>query len=153
MINDSSLRSVSRRRSNFILHGRDCFVTTFLAMTLSILLFSCGQEEKSVVVPADVLPKEKMAEVLTDIHIAEAVGQNARTPSFSGEANLKTLPDSASAVPIDIGISFQKIFEKNKITKEQYEKSLSFYIDHPELLNEVYEKVLNELSKMQAGKQ
>lgn len=75
-----------------------------------------------------------MAEVLTDIHIVEA------------EANLRTLPDSASTEKIN----FQKVFEKNKITKKQYENSLTFYIDHPELLNEIYEKVLNELSKMQA---
>lgn len=70
-----------------------------------------------------------------DIHIAEA------------EADIIKLSDS-SATDLDVSLG-QKIFEKNKITKEQYEKSLSFYIDHPELLNEVYEKALNELSKMQ----
>lgn len=114
-------------------------VSSFMVLcTLYIVLvISCGQEEKYVVIPSDVLPKEKMAEVLTDIHLAEA------------KVNLKTLPDSASTEKL----SFQKKFEKHKITKEQYEKSISFYIDHPELLNEVYEKVLNELSKMQAGKQ
>lgn len=113
----------------------------FLLFTVYCLLFlsSCGQEEKSVVVPVDVLPKEKMAQVLTDIHLAEA------------ETNLKILPDSASTILMAIGIRLQKIFEKHEITKAQYEKSLSFYIDHPELLNQIYEKVLNALSKMQAG--
>ena len=106
-----------------------------LVFALSVILAACGEQEKYVVIPSDVLAKEKMAEVLTDIHIVEA------------EANLKTLPDSASTEKL----SFQKIFEKNKITKDQYEKSLKFYIDHPELLGEVYDKVLNELSKMQGA--
>ncbi len=104
-----------------------------LFIALCLILFSCGSaEEKKVVIPDVVLSKEKMAEVLTDIHIAEA------------EANLHPIADTAA-----VKSGFQKIFEKNKISKEQYEKSLSFYIEHPELLNEVYEKVLNELSRMQ----
>ncbi|MEK6615340.1 MAG: DUF4296 domain-containing protein [Bacteroidota bacterium] len=107
-----------------------------LAAWILVLLFSCGSsQEKQIVIPSDVLPKEKMAEVIMDIHIAEA------------EADIIKLSDS-SATDLDVSLG-QKIFEKNKITKEQYEKSLSFYIDHPELLNEVYEKALNELSKMQ----
>lgn len=77
-----------------------------------------------------------MAKVLTDIHLAEA------------ESNVKALPDSIPSKKL----SFQKIFDKNNISKEQYEKSLKFYIDHPKLLGEVYDKVLIELSKMQTEK-
>ena len=98
-----------------------------------LFLFSCGRSEKQALIPADVLPKDKMAEVITDIHIAEA------------EANMRTLPDSASTE----NLSFQKIFEAHGISKEQYEKSLSFYMDHPQQLDTVYQNVLNELSKMQ----
>ena len=105
-----------------------------------LLLLSCGSpEEKPVVIPNDVLPKEKMAQIISDIHIAEA------------EASMGALPDSASTARIAIGTSFQKIFEKNKITKAQYDTSLVFYIEHPELLDTIYGQVLNELSKMQAG--
>ena len=104
-----------------------------LIAALSFLLFSCGQDEGQVAIPSDVLPKEKMAQVITDIHLAEA------------NASLYTLPDSVSSEKLH----FEKIFAKHKITKIQYDKSISFYIDHPELLNEVYEKVLNELSRMQ----
>lgn len=104
-----------------------------------LLLLSCGTaEQKPVVIPADVLPKEKMAEVITDIHIAEA------------KAGLEPYQDSAYAIT-----SFEKIFEQNKITRAQYDSSLVFYIEHPELLDTIYGQVLNELSKMQAntGKQ
>lgn len=122
-----------RMKANYELGTiKSCIVHCTLYIVF-VLASSCGEQEKQIVIPSDVLAKEKMAEVLTDIHITEA------------EANLRTLPDSSSTEKL----SFQKVFEKNKITKEQYEKSLTFYIDHPVLLNEVYEKVLNELSKMQ----
>ena len=98
-----------------------------------LLAFSCGPAEKETTIPSNVLPKEKMAAVFTDIHLAEA------------EANLHAQPDSVLKNPA----SFDKIFEKNKISKAQYDTSLSFYIDHPELLDKVYEDVLNELSKKQ----
>jgi hypothetical protein len=104
-------------------------------MTLCILFSACGQKEKQVVIPADILPKEKMSQVLTDIHLAQA------------EVNLHSLPDSTKKEPID----FQKIFVKDTISQHQYEESLAFYIDHPELLNKVYEEVVNELSKMQTS--
>jgi len=74
-----------------------------------------------------------MAEVITDIHLAEA------------EASIRTFPDTTSKEKL----SFQKIFNKHSITKKQYEESLSFYIDNPEILDKVYVNVLNELSKMQ----
>ncbi|TAL58612.1 MAG: DUF4296 domain-containing protein [Bacteroidetes bacterium] len=109
---------------------------TFTVLFLSIL-FSCGEKEKQVPIPSNILPKKKMVQVITDVHIAEA------------EANLRTLPDSTSKETI----SFQKIFEKDSITKQQYEESLTFYIDHPVLLDSIYTQVLNELSKMQAERQ
>ena len=107
-----------------------------LVFILSVLLWSCGsQENKSTTIPDNILSKEKMAQVITDIHLAEA------------QANLTVKPDTS----LKEKPSFQKIFEKDSVTKQQYEESLSFYIDHPELLEKVYQEALNELSKMQAS--
>ena len=94
--------------------------------------FSCG-ENKTVSIPPNVLSKEKMTEVITDIHLAEA------------EASIRTFPDSTSKEKL----SFQKIFQNHSITKNQYDESLQFYMEHPEILDTVYDNVLNELSKMQ----
>ena len=101
-------------------------------LCLVFFLLSCG-ENKTISIPTNILSKEKMAEVITDIHLAEA------------EASMRTVPDSSSKEKLN----FRKIFDKHSITKQQYEKSLSFYIEHPEILDEIYEQVLNELSKMQ----
>ncbi len=74
-----------------------------------------------------------MTEVLKDIHLAEA------------EASIQSKPDSL----LKQKINFQKIFEKDSVTKQQYEESLTFYMDHPELLDKIYEQVINDLSRMQ----
>ena len=111
-----------------------------LLIAYCLLCFSCGENNKQVIIPADVLPKEKMAVVIADIHIAEA------ELYLNSHQTLQN--DSTPHQPAD----FQKIFAKNSITKGQYDRSIAFYIDHPEQLNEVYEIVLNELSRMQAGK-
>jgi len=112
--------------------NRFCFL---LLSACCMMVFSCGQKEKSSVVPANIIPKQKMARVISHIHLAQA------------EENLHSLPDSTKMKPID----FQKIFVKDTISKQQYEESLTFYIDHPQLFNEVYEEAVNELSKMSAG--
>lgn len=104
-----------------------------LIVVLSVILFSCGEDKKKQIeIPAGVLAKEKMAEVIADIHIAEA--EESLTP-----------PSDTAINKFD----FQKIFEKNKISKTQYDSSLMFYTAHPELLDTVYEKVMNKLSLMQ----
>lgn len=106
-----------------------------LFYSLFAFFLSCkDQEEKSISIPDHVLPKEKMVQVITDIHIAEA------------EINLNAIPDSA----FKKSIYFEEIFKEHQITKRQYEESLAFYIDHPEILNKIYEQVLNDLSKIQA---
>ena len=98
-----------------------------------MLVASCGQDKEQTTIPPNILPKDKMVQVITEVHIAEA------------RVHIKTLPDSTSTE----AIGFQKIFEKESITRQQYEESLSFYIDHPVLLDSIYVQVLNELSKMQ----
>lgn len=104
-----------------------------LVFIFSFLFFSCGEKKTNVNIPDSVLAKEKMSAVITDIHLAEA------------EAHLHAFPDTVSKEKI----SFQKIFEKHGITRKQYEESISFYMEHPELLDKVYEQTLNELSRMQ----
>lgn len=102
---------------------------------LFVFFLCCGDPaEENVFIPENILPKEKIAQVITDIHIAEA------------EINLLAISDST----LKRSIYFKQIFDKHQITKQQYEESLAFYIDHPETLNKIYEQVLNDLSKMQA---
>ncbi len=97
---------------------------------------ACGGKEQ-VEIPSTILPKEKMAAILVDIHLIEAaMNLNVMNPENA------SIPNNSSPT-IDV-------LKKNHITKAQYEESFLFYTQHPTLLGEIYQEVLNELSKMQA---
>ena len=96
-------------------------------------LFSCKPKEAKI--PAGILPKEQMVSVLTDVHLAEAA------------LTLNTKNDSAALVAAGY---YNFIYQSHRITKKQFDESLDFYTKHPELLEKIYEEVINELSKKQA---
>ena len=100
-----------------------------------LLLFACSGK-KTVNIPETVLPQEKMAEVMIDIHLLEA------TMNLNSTNADKISPGNPTP-------SFD-VLKKNNINKKQYDESFDFYTQHPELLIEVYQSVLNELSKLQA---
>jgi hypothetical protein len=105
-----------------------------IAYLLLIFLFSCKQDNKQIVIPDTVLSKEKMAEIVLQIHLAEA------------NANLNSPPD----VRLTSKVNLEEIIKSNNLSEAQYDSSMTFYINHPLLLNEVYEITLNELSKKQS---
>jgi hypothetical protein len=108
----------------------------FLYLFALTIFFSCSK--KAVDIPDDILKKDKMVSVLVDIHFAQAaVGVN----QFSDSIHY-TLNDYTSA-----------IFNIHHITRAQYDSSLAFYTANPELLDEIYTDVINELSKKQSEAQ
>lgn len=106
----------------------------FILLFLSIVLFACS-DEQAVSIPDTVLSQEKMAEVLVDIHLLEA--------SMNVHANPMTIASTDMQVGADV-------FKKHAITKKQYDESFVYYSQNPKLLGEIYQLVLNSLSKMQA---
>jgi hypothetical protein len=85
-------------------------------------------------VPDGILVKEELVPILTDIHLAQAaIGINQSSDS--------------SRYSIDDYKSY--LFNYYHISKQKYDSSLSFYSLHPEMLNEIYKEVINELSKKQ----
>ena len=73
-----------------------------------------------------------MAEVLADIHIAEATIQLASSED-----------DTIHQTYINY---YNAVFEKYKITREQYIQSMDYYIKNPLLLQKIYEDVTEILS-------
>lgn len=101
---------------------------------VAIMLTSCS--EKKVEVPADVLSTDKMIAVLTDVEIAEA----ARNQH---DIVKDTIADFTTA-------SAKFIFEKHKVNATDFQRSMDWYAAHPEMLNKIYEEVVNSLSKKQS---
>ena len=104
----------------------------FSSLVLMIILFSCSQKEVNI--PENILKKEELVPVLVDIHLAQTV------------VGMNQLIDSTGNGFNDYLIS---ILEARHVTKVEYENSLAFYSVHPDLLDGIYQEVINELSKKQ----
>ncbi len=98
-------------------------VTMLVAM---LILTACE-------VPVGVMSRKKMAEVLADVHIAEAVtGQTYAYNDFSSKR-----------------ACFEKVFEKHDITRDEFNHSVDWYACHPRIYSEVYEETVKLIEKRQ----
>jgi hypothetical protein len=108
---------------------------TFSFLIIAVFFFFISCSKKSVEVPKNILTKEELVPILVDIHLAQAfIGMN----QFSDSSKFN-LQDYSSY-----------IYKSHHMTKEKYENSMAFYTLHPELLDEIYQEVINELSKKQS---
>ena len=101
-----------------------------------MLLLACTREDKPFTVPDEVLPPDKMQEVLVDIHVAEAAIERDRlqgdTASFQKAKQY-----------------YEEIYAYHIITEEEFNKSFSFYQNNPKLFGEIYAKVIETLSQLE----
>lgn len=103
---------------------------------LIFFLYSCKGIDDKVSIPDTILSEQKMAEVMVDVHLLEAalnIGTYTRDQMVMNNIS----PNS-------------DILKKNNITKKQYDESFEFYSKNTVLFTEVFQLVLNNLSKMQA---
>ncbi|SEI91309.1 protein of unknown function [Dyadobacter sp. SG02] len=102
------------------------FTTGISLLALFSLLFSaCSEEEKP---PKGTLSEDKMAAILTDVHLAE---------SRVNRLQLKSL-DSSLMI---FNRLKSDIWKKHKVDTTAYRESYSYYMSHPERMTTIYEKV------------
>ncbi|MGB0885273.1 MAG: DUF4296 domain-containing protein [Chitinophagales bacterium] len=106
-----------------------------MSLILIILCFACNINE--VKTPKNILDETSMINVLVDIHIADGMAINSKI------SNAKLLNQVKK-------LYLESSLEKNNITLEQFEESLTFYETNPELLFQIYEKVMIEISTLEA---
>ncbi len=112
------------------------YINLFKIVIVSCLLFSCkpGNEEDETV-PDSVLTEEQLIKVLTDAYLAEgASGINVK--AVTGEK-------------FDSTYIFNPLMD-NHIDKAKFDSSMVYYTRHPKKLKRIYEKILDELSAIQA---
>jgi hypothetical protein len=100
-----------------------------LLVIIPFLLLACSSGKDK---PDDVLSKDKMVNVLLDIHLAEARVSQAR-------------------LPLDSSLNYyifleNEIFQKHQIDSATYKKSMDYYTLHIRELDEIYESVLDSLN-------
>lgn len=99
------------------------------------MIAACGNKETEM--PSDVIPQDKMMHVLMDIHLAEAGLRTENT--FRA--------DSLTQMTVNY---YQFIFDKHQVTKEEFRRSFRFYTDNPEMMEKIYQKMIEEMSKKEA---
>jgi hypothetical protein len=105
--------------------------TELLSLLAMLFIISCGEEEA---LPEDILPKQKMEAVLWDIILA---GEYLSASIFVQDSALNK--DSAKLK------IYGRVFQVHQVTKSEFEKSYSYYRDHPELMR----VIVDSLSKRQ----
>lgn len=100
-----------------------------------LLWMSCGDSE--VQVPKDLLPNDSFIEVLIDLQLREGMGSYSRQSLKEAEAE-------------SLNSEFMEILEKHEVDPEDFKKTYDFYILYPELMEGIYEQVLDSLSKLES---
>jgi len=111
---------------------------TFIGVTsLILILAACDfSSEMDEEIQEGIIPEDKMVVILADMQISEAYLSDIRKTS-------ERLKDSTL-------LYYKKVYKKNKITKDQFEKSLFFYKTDLENLEQIYTKVVVRLNELKA---
>lgn len=100
-----------------------------------IIFFSESCSKPQAKIPAEVLPRPRMVELLVEFHLAQAQAQL--------KASVDNLDQLKSAY-------YRFIFDKHSLDYPDCKRSFEFYSSHPDLFYSVYDEVITELSKKQA---
>lgn len=104
---------------------------------LFFLLLSCSPSAENAVgaMPGDIIQPDSLVTILTEVHISEAILREMKTDTKHKEKTAQNY--------------YSEIFAKHGITRHQYEKSIEYYQQHPEIYQDIYEKVITRLSQKQ----
>ncbi|WP_148041378.1 DUF4296 domain-containing protein [Rufibacter immobilis] len=103
-----------------------------LLLPLSIL-FSCAEDKAK---PADLIAGEKMANILVDIHLQEAVIGRTIHHYDTSRAAYKQ--------------AHKQILKRHAISDSAFKHSYDYYLAHPDQMDKIYEVVLDSLSLREA---
>lgn len=100
-------------------------LTVFICLAAVYSLSSCGIRNDK-----DILPEEKMQSVIwkliqADVYTSEYLSKDSGVNASLGNAKLQ-----------------KEIFEKENITKKQFQESYDYYVAHPAMMKNIFDTVL-----------
>lgn len=104
----------------------------FFISTVAVLLASCSLFSNK---PDNLIDKEKLVDVLVDVHMADAV---------VAVKGLRINRDS-----VLISLYYDDVMKKHNITRKQFDITIEYYSKHAEKYDKIYDEVLEILSKKQ----
>lgn len=105
------------------------------AITLAILGFWLASCQSEVEIPTDILQPEQMEDLMVEANLIEG----------SLKANF-ILGDSARKVAPTL---YAKMYAEHETTSEVFKKSVDWYFEHPELMEEIQKNVVARLLEME----
>lgn len=109
------------------------FSLPLFSFSLLLFLFSCNPESEKV--PAGILPKDKMIDVLVDVHIAESSTESAGLS-----------PAQVNALVLQ---RYEQVMKKHGTTFDTFKASFNYYERHPEIFDGIYQEVVNRLMALE----
>lgn len=100
-----------------------------LLMICCLFVFSCNEEKPPI-------PQDKMAEILTELHLAESFAQIL--PVDQGGYMTKNYDTMM--------VLYSNIYSKYKLDTADFKTAVRWYEAHPKMFDQVYEQVLESLS-------
>ena len=102
-----------------------------VALFMSII--SCNNNDK----PDDLIPKNEMIEIMSDINLAEGA--------------LKIYQIYPDSIRKYAPVYYETVYKKHKVSSQQYKNSYNYYYQNPEEMGKMMDKVSEELSKKESG--
>lgn len=106
-----------------------------IILSISLIVIACSNDHESVQIPDEVIPFEKMSDIMLDVQLMESQVENQRLADPS-------IMDS-------IGKFYAAVFQKHNVQKVQYDSSLVFYAKHFRLLDSLYNNVFTKLHDLE----
>jgi len=102
-----------------------------LIILISVSFFACKES-----IPSEIIKPKKMQEVLWDVLKAEALVQQM------------VKADSGKSQNIESNKLTAQVFMIHNITKEDFEKSYSYYIDHPDIMRGIFDTLSTQKTQI-----
>ncbi len=103
----------------------------FFTLIALLSLSACKTKTGSTKPPKDVLDNEQMIAVLVDIHLAESYGYMERITHIEKTALLTR--------------EYGKVLKTHNLSLEKLQKSYDWYMNHPVIFDEMYDKVIEQI--------
>lgn len=111
-------------------HKKESVLRLIASIFLCLLMStSCSETETP---PEHIIPVDDMVQIVADIELTE---------SYMLSIRRKVERDSLGRMRYNL------LLEKHNISREKYQESMDFYLEHQVLLREIYTRALEELNK------
>ena len=96
-----------------------------------LILFSCSEKQNT---DENIISKEKFTNILEKIHLVESEFQLNKINNTERYKN-------------KLSSDYQEIFSEYNVSKTDFENTLQYYSERPELLENMYEEILSNLKE------